>query len=114
MKTMPVLLALFMLATTSASAKKKDMPVYDQTGTVSLTVFNSDYHASMTVNGEAYYARCNADDNSVSCSDTAGVWEIKLADGRTLILGKRAYDFKSHTWVNPLAAELLASGVKSE
>jgi len=115
MKTLNLVMLVLLTFAPNADAKKKEPPAYDQTGTVSMTKFDADYHASMTVNGETFYAHCNADDHSISCTNVAGVWEAKLADGRTMVLADRAFNFKSQTWVyNPLAAELLASGAKSE
>lgn len=73
-------LILALMIVTPAFAKTKH--VYDQTGTVAYSSYNSNAEAHTTVNGERYDAYCNVDDHSADCSDHAGVFVVTLADGR--------------------------------
>lgn len=93
------LMALVLCASTSAG-NKKEAPVYDQTGTVIYEVNHADYTTSMTVNGQTYYAGCNVNDTDISCSDSPGTIQIKLADGRKVFRPVGMFDFDADNYVS--------------
>jgi hypothetical protein len=76
----------FLLGTLAGKAFAKDKKVYDQTGTVAYSSFNSNAEAHMTVNGERHDAYCNVDDHSADCTTDAGVFVVVLADGRKTVV----------------------------
>ena len=85
------MLAALLLSAAPVIANKKEPPVYDQTGIISLDLPNYDSTADVTVNGKTYFAGCYVYENSVSCSDYTGVFLAKLADGRVMVLGSTAF-----------------------
>ena len=59
----------------------KQPKTYDLTGTVVFESFHSDSEAHVTVNGERYDSYCSTDAASTTCTDSAGVFYVALADG---------------------------------
>lgn len=86
MNTETNLLLAFVVLILVTPAFAKTKHVYDQTGTVAYSSFNSNAEAHVTVNGERHDAYCNVDDHSADCSDSAGVFVVKLADGRQTVV----------------------------
>jgi hypothetical protein len=120
MKKLMALISLTLaLASIPAFAKTDAPPTYPLTGTVAISVFHSDSSASITVNGQTTSAYCSTEGTNISCTDTAGVFEVKLSDGRTLVLGDEAFlvmhgQLGWKTVYSPLAHSLIDSGKKSD
>jgi hypothetical protein len=75
-----ILTAVLVLVSLPAFAKNK---VYDLTGTVSFSSFNSNAEAHVDLgNGETADAYCNVDEHSVDCRSHGGVFYLTLADGK--------------------------------